>query len=161
LSPHDVSPVVPFLQRYFEDYPVGEIATFGDHAVTEQEVIAFARQYDPQPFHLDAEAARTSIFGGLIASGWMTASIAMRLLVDHYISPLSSLGSPGIDELRWLRPVHPGDRLRLRVTVMSARRSESRPDRGLVQFLQEVLDQDGRTVATLKAWGMYRVRPPV
>ena len=96
---------VPIAERYFEDYPVGEITEFGDYPVSEQEVVEFATRYDPQPFHIDAEAARDTIYGGLIASGWMTASCAMRMMVDHYISPLASMGSPGIDELRWIAPV--------------------------------------------------------
>jgi acyl dehydratase len=140
---------------------VGETASFGEYAITEEEVLTFADRYDPQPFHLDAAAARDSIYGGLIASGWMTASVAMRMMVDHYISPLASMGSPGIDELRWIKPVRPGDRLRMRVTVMDARRSQSRPDRGMVQFLQEVQNQNDETVMTLKGWGMYRVRAQV
>ena len=155
------APAVPFTQRFFEDYPVGETASFGEYAITEEEVLTFADRYDPQPFHLDAAAARDSIYGGLIASGWMTASVAMRMMVDHYISPLASMGSPGIDELRWIKPVRPGDRLRMRVTVMDARRSQSRPDRGMVQFLQEVQNQNDETVMTLKGWGMYRVRAQV
>ncbi len=155
------APAVPFTQRFFEDYPVGETASFGEYAITEEEVLTFAGRYDPQPFHLDAAAARDSIYGGLIASGWMTASVAMRMMVDHYISPLASMGSPGIDELRWIKPVRPGDRLRMRVTVMDARRSQSRPDRGMVQFLQEVQNQNDETVMTLKGWGMYRVRAQV
>lgn len=158
MSTSPVPPTVPFTQRYFEDYPVGEIASFGEHAITEEEVLSFARRYDPQPFHIDGAAAQDSIYGGLIASGWMTASVAMRMMVDHYISPLASMGSPGIDELRWIKPVRPGDRLRMRVTVMDTRRSQSRPDRGMVQFLQEVQNQNDETVMTLKAWGMYRVR---
>ncbi len=140
---------------------MGETASFGEYAITEEEVLTFADRYDPQPFHLDAAAARDSIYGGLIASGWMTASVAMRMMVDHYISPLASMGSPGIDELRWIKPVRPGDRLRMRVTVMDARRSQSRPDRGMVQFLQEVQNQNDETVMTLKGWGMYRVRAQV
>jgi acyl dehydratase len=155
------APAVPFTQRFFEDYPVGETASFGEYTITEEEVLTFAGRYDPQPFHLDAAAARDSIYGGLIASGWMTASVAMRMMVDHYISPLASMGSPGIDELRWIKPVRPGDRLRMRVTVMDARRSQSRPDRGMVQFLQEVQNQNDETVMTLKGWGMYRVRAQV
>ncbi|HYF58481.1 MAG TPA: MaoC family dehydratase [Burkholderiaceae bacterium] len=150
---------VPFSQRWFDDYPVGETVEFGDYPITESEVVEFASRYDPQPFHLDAEAARESIYGGLIASGWMTASCAMRMLVDHYISPLASMGSPGIDQLRWLKPVRPGDRLRMRVTVKDSRRSQSKPDRGMVRFVQEVLNQDGVVVMTLEGWGMYRVRP--
>jgi acyl dehydratase len=151
-------PPIPFRQRFFEDYPVGEAAEFGEYTVTEQELVDFARRYDPQPFHIDAAAAAESIYGGLIGSGWMTASIAMRMMVDHYISPLSSMGSPGIDELRWIRPVRPGDRLRMRVTVMASRPSQSKPDRGMVQCRQEVLNQDGVTVMSLEGWGMYRRR---
>lgn len=154
----DATPSVPHEQRYFEDYKTGEVAEFGGHEVTEEEVLAFAQRYDPQPFHVDPAAARESIYGGLIASGWMTASIAMRMLVDHYISPLSSMGSPGIDELRWLKPVRPGDRLRLRVTVIESRRSQSKPDRGMVQFLQEMLNQNDEMVMTIRGWGMYRCR---
>jgi acyl dehydratase len=150
---------VPFKERFFEDYPVGEIAEFGDYLITEAEVLSFAAQYDPQPFHLDQAAGADSIYGGLIASGWMTASVAMRMMVDHYISPRSSMGSPGIDELRWLRPVRPGDRLRLRVSVVDARASQSKPDRGMVQFLEEVVNQEGTTVMTLKGFGMYARRP--
>jgi acyl dehydratase len=148
----------PHRERYFEDYPGGEVAEFGDRLVTEEEVLEFARRYDPQPFHVDAEAAGRSIYGGLIASGWMSASIAMRLLVDHFISPQSSMGSPGIDELRWLKPVRPGDRLRLRVTILEARRSQSKPDRGMIQLLQEMLNQNNETVMTIRGWGMYRCR---
>lgn len=149
---------IPFKQRYFEDYRVGEVAEFGDYLVTEQEIIEFAKRYDPQPFHLDAETARHSIYGGLISSGWLTGSILMRLLVDHYISPLASMGSPGIDELRWPRPVRPGDRLRVRATVLEAKRSQTKPDRGMIQFLQEAINQDGEVVMSIRGWGMYRCR---
>ncbi len=143
----DPSPV-PFEQRWFEDYRVGEVAEFGDHL-----------RYDPQPFHVDADAAKASIYGGLIASGWMTASCAMRMLVDHYISPIASMGSPGIDELRWLAPVRPGDRLRMRVTVLESRPSSSKPDRGMTRFLWELSRQDGTRVMSMSGWGMYRRRP--
>ena len=153
------TPPIPFAQRYFEDYPVGEVAEFGDYPVSEQEVVDFATRYDPQPFHIDAQAARGTIYGGLISSGWMTASCAMRMMVDHYISPLASMGSPGIDELRWLRPVRPGDRLRMRVSVVDVRASQSKPDRGMVQFLEEVVNQEGTTIMTLKGFGMYARRP--
>lgn len=150
---------VPYRERYFEDYPVGETAEFGDHLVTEEEVLDFARRYDPQPFHLDAAAAAQSIYGGIISSGWMSAAIAMRLMVDHYISPKASMGSPGIDELRWIQPVRPGDRLRMRVTVLEARASQSKPDRGMILLLWEALNQQSTVVMTLKGWGMYRRRP--
>ena len=118
---------VPIKERYFEDYRAGEVLVVGDHEVTREEIVAFASRYDPQSFHLDDDAGRESIYGGLIASGWMTCSVVMRLLVEHVISPVSSMGSPGVDELRWLRPVRPGDRLRARVTVLETLRSSSRP----------------------------------
>lgn len=148
----------PLKQRYFEDYRVGEVFEFGDELVTEQEIMEFANRYDPQPFHVDPAAAMNSSFGGLIASGWMTAGIMMRMLVEHFISREAGMGSPGIDELRWLRPVRPGDRLRTRVTILETRRSSSKPDRGMVLTLDEVLNQDGDVVMTLKGWGMYRAR---
>jgi len=148
-----------YRERWYEDYPVGETVEFGDHLVTQDEVLEFARRYDPQPFHVDPAAAAQSIYGGLIASGWMTSSIAMRLMVDHYLSPQSSMGSPGVDELRWLRPVRPGDRLRMRVTVLDSRVSQSKPDRGMILLLWEVLNQDRTVVMSMKGWGMYRRRP--
>ncbi|MGD9945054.1 MAG: MaoC family dehydratase [Burkholderiaceae bacterium] len=151
---------IPFKQRYFEDYRAGEVAEFGDYLVTEQEIIDFARRYDPQPFHVDPEAARHSIYGGLIASGWLSGSILMRMLVDNYVSPLSSMGSPGIDELRWLKPVRPGDRLRMRICIIETRRSQSKPDRGVVRARQELLNQDGDTVMTIVTLGMYQCRHP-
>ncbi|HMN80346.1 MAG TPA: MaoC family dehydratase [Burkholderiaceae bacterium] len=149
---------VPLRERYFEDYSVGEVLEFGDEPVTEADIIEFARRYDPQPFHIDPEAAARSPFGGLIASGWMTAGMMMRLLVDHFISPLSSLGSPGIDELRWTRPVRPGDRIKVRVTVLQVRRSASKPGRGLMQLQQEVVNQRGEIVMTVRGWGLYKAR---
>jgi acyl dehydratase len=145
--------------RWFEDFAVGDTATFGDHEVTEQEIIRFATEYDPQSFHTDPEAARASIFGGLIASGWNTAAIMMRALVDHYVSAESSLGSPGIDELRWTQPVRPGDRLRVRVTVTETIPSRSKPDRGVVRGFTEVLNQRGEVVMTMKGMTMHRARP--
>jgi acyl dehydratase len=149
---------VPPKERFFEDYRIGEVHEFGDYLVTEQEIIEFARKYDPQPFHTDPQAARDTHFGGLVASGWLTGSIAMRLLVDHYISACASMGSPGIDELRWLKPVRPGDRLRVRIRAERARRSHSKPDRGVVYSFMEVLNQQGETVMTTRSWGMYKCR---
>ena len=109
--------------------------------MSEDEIVQFARRYDPQDFHTDPELARTGPYGGLIASGWHTASMMMRLIVDHYLPGAASLGSPGVDELRWLRPVRPGDRLRVRITVVDARRSESKPDRGILTSRLEVVNQ--------------------
>ena len=145
--------------RYLDDLSVGESWTGEPFTITEAEIIAFAQQFDPQPMHVDKAAAEAGRFGGLIASGWMTASVMMRLLVDHVISPVSSMGSPGIDELRWHKPVRPGDRLRVRLTLLDKRRSATRPDRGLIQVQQEALNQDGEVVMLVRSWGMYRCRP--
>jgi acyl dehydratase len=142
---------VPPQERYFEDYVPGEVHEFGSIVVEEEEIIAFAQRFDPQDFHIDPEAAKNSIYGGLIASGWHTASLMMRLFVDHYLSKVASLGSPGVDELRWIKPVRPGDRLSLRVTVLETRRSRSRPDRGIVRSFIEVLNQHGEVVMSMKA----------
>ena len=155
---------VPLKERYFEDYIVGEVTEFGDYAVTEEEIIAFARAYDPQPFHTDPEAGKASHFGGLIASGWMTGAIVMRLYCDHFIPPHSAMGSPGVDKLRWLRPVRPGDRLHARATILATVRSRSKPDRGVVTILQEAVNQDGVTVMSYEGRAMFlcreRVAPP-
>ena len=143
----------------WEDFEVGAQQEMGRHTFTEGEIVAFARQFDPQPFHIDPVAARASAFGGLIASGWHTAAVMMRMLVDHWVPPAASLGSPGIDELRWLIPVRPGDRLRLRVTIEDQRRSRSKPDRGIVRALDEVLNQDGAVVMSARGIMMIRARP--
>ena len=144
--------------RWFEDYVPGAVHDLGSVVVDEQEVIAFARQFDPQPFHLDKERAEQSAFGGLIASGWHTACMAMRLIVDHYLSEASSEGSPGIDELRWLRPVRPGDQLTVRITILDARRSRSRPERGIVRSQIDTLNQDGEVVMHLTSTIFIRCR---
>ncbi len=145
--------------RYFEDYPPGAVFAFGSATVEAEEVMAFARRYDPQPMHTDPEAAASGPYGGLIASGWHTAALMMRLIVEHYLSPASSLASPGIDELRWLRPVRPGDVLSVRVTVLEATRSRSKPDRGVVRGVADVLNQDGETVMSMKPINLVRCRP--
>ena len=145
-------------ERYFEDYPVGMISEFGEIAVTAEEIVDFARRYDPQEMHTDPERAARGVFGGLIASGWHTASMMMRLYADHYLPKAASIASPGIDELRWVRPVRPGDRLRVRVTVLEANRSRSKPDRGMVRSLVEVLNQNGDVVMSLKPINLLRCR---
>lgn len=146
-------------QRWFDDYAPGEVFEFGQHEVTEQEIIAFARQYDPQPFHTDPEAARSFPYAGLIASGWMTAALAMRMMCDHFIPPRSALGSPGVDQLSWMRPVRPGDRLRMRVSILGVQRSRSKPDRGVITARQELINQDGQTVMSLDGKSMHLARP--
>jgi acyl dehydratase len=146
-------------QRWFEDYQPGLVLEFGSIRVDEAELIEFARRYDPQPFHIDADAAAKGAFGGLIASGWHTGSLMMRLLVEHYLSPVASLGSPGLDELRWLAPVRPGDTLSARVTILETRRSQSKPDRGLVRAQMEVLNQRREVVMSMKALNFTLCRP--
>jgi acyl dehydratase len=145
-------------QRFFEDYTPGLVLEGGDYEMTEAEILGFAQRYDPQPFHLDHAAARDSMFGELVASGWTTAAVAMRLMVEHFFGAGGSMGSPGIDELRWPRPVRVGDRLRLRATVEQARLSKSKPDRGMVHFFTEVLNQDGEVVMTLRGMAFFRAR---
>jgi acyl dehydratase len=146
-------------QLYFEDYVPGSVRDLGPAVVDEAEIVEFARRYDPQPIHTDPQWARSGPFGGLIASGWHTAAIMMRLLVDQYLPAASSLGSPGIDELRWLRPVRPGDELWVRVTVIDARPSRSKPDRGLLTSRVEVRVAGGEAVMTMTALNMIRRRP--
>jgi acyl dehydratase len=149
---------VPPAQRYFEDYHVGMVDEFGDIAVTAEEVVEFARRYDPQSMHVDPVVAAQGPFGGLIASGWHTAAMVMRLFVEHYLSKVATLPSPGVDELRWVRPARPGDTLRVRVTVTETKRSRSKPDRGLVRGLVEVLNQDGEPVMTMRPMNLMRCR---
>jgi acyl dehydratase len=145
--------------RYFEDYPVGAVYAGGAVEVSEQDILDFARRFDPQPMHTDKAAAEAGPFGGLIASGWHTGSLAMQLLAKHFVPTPGNLPSPGLDELRWLRPVRPGDRLSLRATVESARRSRSKPDQGVVISLVELLNQNGDVVMSLKPVGLMRCRP--
>ncbi|MHB2167068.1 MaoC family dehydratase [Alsobacter sp. R-9] len=130
----------------FEDFVPGAVTTFGRHAVTREEVLSFARQFDPQPMHLDEAAAGRSILGGLAASGWHTCGILMRMLADNVLNGSTGMGSPGIDELRWLKPVRPGDVLSVRQTVLESRRSATRTDRGYVRFRFELVTEAGDVV---------------
>jgi acyl dehydratase len=147
-------------KRYFEDYIPGSVHEFGPITVEEEEIIAFAKRYDPQIFHIDPEVAMKSIYGGLIASGWLTGSLTMRLFADHYLSHVASLGSPGVREMRWIEPVRPGDELRIRVTVLEARRSNSKPDRGIVRSYVETLNQKGEIVLTMEPINFMACRCP-
>jgi len=148
----------PVEERYLEDYVEGAVHEFGHISVEEAEVIAFGRRFDPQPMHADPEAAKRSLFGGLIASGWHSASLMMRVFVDHYLSHVASLASPGVDELRWHKPVRPGDTLSLRITVLESRRSRSKPDRGILRSYIEALNQHSEVVMTMKALNLLRCR---
>ncbi|SPD64022.1 putative dehydratase, MaoC-like domain [Cupriavidus taiwanensis] len=144
---------------YFEDVEVGSRRELGSYLVTEEEILNFARQYDPQPFHIDKEAAANSIYGGLISSGWMTCSIMMRLLVLSTTGKSASMGSPGVDEIRWLKPVYAGDTLTVVLNVLDSRPSQSKPDRGVVHTQWEATNQRGELVCTVKGMGMYGRRP--
>jgi acyl dehydratase len=144
---------------YWEDFPAGHVMDFGGLPVERDAVLAFARQFDPQPFHLDDEAARGSLFGGLCASGWHTCAMAMRMMCDAYLLDSASLGSPGIDALRWLKPVFPGDVLRVRMEIQQARPMASRPQVGLIRSLWQVRNQHEEPVLTMEGWGMFRRRP--
>lgn len=139
---------------YFEDFAVGDTLELGSVTVSEDEIIEFARAYDPQPFHIDPNAAAHSIFGGLIASGWHTCALTMRLMVDGLLSKAASLGSPGVDQIRWQRPVRPGDTLTARATVLEVRPSQSKPDRGSMRIRTEVTNQEGETVMWMESIGI-------
>jgi len=144
--------------RYFEDYVVGSAHEFGPIAVELEEVIAFGKRFVPLAYHTDPELAKGSIYGGLIASGWHTAGLMMRLYTDNYLSKVANLGSPGVDELRWEKPVRPGDELSIRVTVLETRPSSSKPDRGIVRSFLEVLNQNREVVMSLKMVNFVRSR---
>jgi acyl dehydratase len=144
---------------YWEDFKVGETLEMGSHRFSAQEIVEFGRQFDPQPFHVDPEAARESFYGELIASGWHTCSIAMRLMCDSYVNRTRSMGSPGVDNIHWLAPVKAGDTLTYRRTVLEARASRSRPDAGLMRTRWEALNQDGVRVLSMEGWSMIGRRP--
>ena len=146
--------------RYFEDYVPGSSYQYGHVVVSEAEILDFARRFDPQPIHVDPARSVGGPFGGLIASGWHTGSLCMRMYVDHYVSHVASLASPGMDELRWQRPVRPGDALSLRVTIESARVTRSRPDRGLVHTNLQLLNQDDELAMSVRAMNFFGLRQP-
>jgi acyl dehydratase len=147
--------------RYFEDYVPGAVHEFGAIRVDEEEVLDFGQRFVPLSYHVDKEAAKHSLYGGLIASGWHTAALMMRLYTDHYLSKVANLGSPGCDELRWTRPVFPGDELSVRVTVLETRRSDSKPNRGIVRSFVEVLNQKREVVMSVKMVNFVRTRQSV
>jgi len=144
---------------YLEDFAPGQVLESPPRTLTKEEIITFARQYDPQPFHTDEATAKTSFYGGLIASGWQTVAIMMRLMWDAFLSTTASLGSPGCDEIRWLKPVRPGDTLRARFTITEVVPSRSKPDRGIVRTFNEILNQHGEVVMTVRGLGMFGRRP--
>jgi len=148
----------PIDDRWFEDYKAGAVYEFGEVLVTEEEILEFAGRFDPQPIHVDLAYAADGPFSGLIASGWHTSGIFMRLFAEHYLSRVASLASPGVDELRWPHPVRPGDRLRLRARILETRPSRSKPDRGIVRTRGQLLNQDDRIVLSLVAINLLRRR---
>ncbi|MBO0690118.1 MAG: MaoC family dehydratase [Candidatus Dormibacteraeota bacterium] len=150
---------VPLADRYLEDYVPGSVYEYGDLTVTEAEILEFGERFDPQPMHTDPVAAVAGAFGGLVASGWHTTALMMRLYADHYLSHVASLGSPGVEELSWPAPVRPGDRLRLRVEIEDVRPSRTRPDRGVVRTRAWLRNQRGETVLSLTALNLVRRRP--
>ncbi len=140
---------------WWEDFKVGEHSEMGRHTFSAEEIVAVAKQFDPQPFHTDPQAARASAFGGLIASGWHTCAVGMRLMVQSYLGRTVSLGSPGIDSIRWLKPVRPGDTLVYSRTVIESRASASRKGVGLVKHRWEAVNQAGERVFTMEGWGLF------
>jgi acyl dehydratase len=150
----------PAPRLFWEDFPVGQVREFGRHEVTREAVLAFARDFDPQPFHLDDAAAEASLFGRLAASGWHTCAMTMRMLCEGYLLESAALGSPGVEKLKWLKPVYPGDVLHVRLEVVEARPMASRPTVGLVRSRTTVLNQADDAVLTMEGLGMFRRRTP-
>lgn len=145
---------------YWEDLEVGSTCELGSVSPTREQILDFARQFDPQPFHLDDAAAEASVFGRLCASGWHTCAMAMRLMVDNFLSQAAALGSPGLESLKWTKPVYPGDVLSLRHRVIDRRPMASRPHVGLVRTVWEMHNQHGEQVLHMEGWGMFRRRRP-
>lgn len=148
------------ISLYWEDLQPGSVRDLGSVSVDAQQIKEFAAKYDPQPFHLDEEAGRQSMFGGLAASGWQTACLAMRLTVDNMLRHTASMGSPGLESLKWLKPVYPGDLLNLRHTILESRPLKSRPDTGLVRSRWEMFNQHGDKVLEMEGYGMFGRRNP-
>jgi len=144
---------------YFEDFAPGQDIDLGTRTVTEEEIVVFAREYDPQPFHVDRDAAAHSIYGGVIASGWHTCGMMMRMVVDNLLNRSASMGSPGLDGVRWLAPVRAGDTLNVRYQTVQVKASASKPDRGVVWSKWVAINQHGQTVCTVEGMGMFGRRP--
>lgn len=150
----------PHIKIWWEDLEIGQVRDLGSLSPSAEEIVAFASQFDPQPFHLDPEAAKASVFGGLCASGWHTCSLAMKLMVTNFLHESSSLGSPGLENIRWLKPVFPRDTLRLQHTITEKRVMGKRPDVGLVRTIWEMFNQQGDKVLHMEGYGMFRLRAP-
>ena len=148
------------IKYYWEDMTPGSVRELGTVTPTADEIKAFAKQFDPQPFHLDETAAKASLFGGLCASGWHTCAMAMRLMVDNFLRESSSLGSPGLENIKWMKPVYPGDTLSLRHSVVSSRAMATKPDVGLVRTVWAMFNQHGEQVLHMEGYSMFRRRHP-
>ncbi len=147
-------------KRYWEDFQLGAVAIYGPRLVTREEIVAFAAEFDPQPMHLDEAAASATLLGGLAASGWHTCCLLMRIITDGFVLDTSSMGAPGVEEVRWLKPLRPGTRIRVRSTVLETRASKSRPEMGLVKIHHEVLDETDAVLTTLTSTAMLGRRQP-
>src|SRR5947207_752769 len=145
---------------YWEDFAPGAVAEYGPRLITHEEIVAFATEFDPQPMHLDEEAARGTMLGGLAASGWHSCALLMRMIADGFVLATRSMGSPGVEEVKWLKPVRPGDRLTVHRTVMDTRASNSRAAMGLVKFRFEMINQAGACVMTMVSTMMIGRRAP-
>ena len=143
---------------YWEDFQPGAVAVYGPRLVTREEIVAFAAEFDPQPMHLDEAAASATLLGGLGASGWHICCLLMRMIADGLLLDSSSMGGPGVDEVRWLAPLRPGTRIRIRSTVLDTRASNRRPDMGLVKFMFEMLDDADSILTTLSTTLMFARR---
>jgi len=148
------------IKYYWEDLLPGSVRDLGTVTVTAEEIKEFAAQYDPQPFHVDEAAGRHSIFGNLCASGWHTCALAMKLTVENFLNESSSMGSPGLENLRWLKPVYPGDTLRLQYTITESRPLRKRTDTGLIRADWDLFNQNGERVLHMEGYGMFRRRSP-
>ena len=148
------------IQYYWEDLQPGQVRDLGTITPTKEEILAFASQFDPQAFHLDEEAAKASVFGSLCASGWHTCAMAMRLMVTNFLHEAASPGSPGLENVKWMKPVLPGDTLHLQHLITETRPMRSKPDVGLVRTNWEMFNQHGDKVLHMEGWGMFRRRHP-
>jgi acyl dehydratase len=140
---------------HWEDFEPGQVTDCGSRVVTREEIVAFAAEYDPQPMHLDEQAARATLLGGLVASGWHSCCILMRMLTDNLLVNASFMGAPGVEEVRWLAPVRPGERIKARATVLETRASRSRPDMGFVKFRFELIGPSDQPVMSLIVSPMF------
>lgn len=146
-------------KRYFEDFAVGDTEEFGNYITSQEDIIEFATEFDPQPFHIDPDAAKEHFFGGIIASGWHTGSMLMRMIVDHQVGNAASMGSPGMDELRWIRPVRPGEQLKAQSEVLQSTPHKYKNDRGFIKFKHTVLTHDGEIKMTMTSSILFGKRP--